>query len=148
MAEMYLQAEDFPNARRSLGDTYETVPNVRTLTIIAAIEKGEGADDSVIRKWLTKAVSAPRGPQWVCENCSTVHSAWRPTCFNCNALDTLTWMDVPETNAELASVSERAPFVLDVLNSNDTETAQFDLEVEQSLTELDNVEIEDDSSKS
>ena len=148
MAEMYLQAEDFPNARRSLGDTYETSPNVRTLTIIAAIEKGEGADDSVIRKWLTKAVSAPRGPQWVCENCSTVHSVWRPTCFNCNALDTLTWMDVPETNSELASGSERAPFVLDVLNSNDNETAQFDLEVEQSLTELDNVEIEDDSSKS
>ena len=57
-------------------------------------------------------------------------------------------MDVPETNAEPISGSERAPFVLDVLNSNDTETAQFDLEVEQSLTELDNVEIEDDSSKS
>ena len=148
MAEMYLQAEDFPNARRSLGDTYEISPNVRTLTIIAAIEKGEGADDSVIRKWLTKAVSAPRGPKWVCENCSTVHSVWRPTCFNCNALDTLTWMDVPETNAELVSGSKRAPFVLDVLNSNDNETAQFDLEVEQSLTELDNVEIEDDSSKS
>ena len=148
MAEMYLQAEDFPNARRSLGDTYETSPNVRTLTIIAAIEKGEGADDSVIRKWLTKAVSAPRGPQWVCENCSTVHSVWRPTCFNCNALDTLTWMDVPETSAELVSGSERAPFVLDVLNSNDNETAQFDLEVEQSLMEVDNVEIEDDSSKS
>jgi len=148
MAEMYLQAEDFPNARRSLGDTYETSPNVRTLTIIAAIEKGEGADDSVIRKWLTKAVSAPRGPQWVCENCSTVHSVWRPTCFNCNALDTLTWTDVLETNAELVSGSERAPFVLDVLNSNDNETAQFDLEVEQSLMEVDNVEIEDDSSKS
>ena len=148
MAEMYLQAEDFPNARRSLGDTYETVPNVRTLTIIAAIEKGEGADDSVIRKWLTKALSAPRGPQWVCENCSTVHSVWRPTCFNCNALDTLTWMDVPETNAELASGSERAPFVLDVLNSNDSETAQIDLEVEESLTELENVEIDNDSSKS
>ena len=68
MAEMYLQAEDFPNARRSLGDAYEKAPNVRTLTIIAAIEKGEGADDSIIRKWLTKALSAPRGPQWVCEN--------------------------------------------------------------------------------
>ena len=148
MAEMYLQAEDFPNARRSLGDTYENSPNVRTLTIIAAIEKGEGADDSVIRKWLTKAVSAPRGPQWVCENCSTVHSVWRPTCFNCNALDTLNWMDVPETSAELVSGSERAPFVLDVLNSYDNETAQFDLEVEQSLMEVDNVEIEDDSSKS
>ena len=148
MAEMYLQAEDFPNARRSLGDAYEKAPNVRTLTIIAAIEKGEGADDSVIRKWLTKALSAPRGPQWVCENCSTVHSVWRPTCFNCNALDTLTWRDVPEADAELALGSERAPFVLDVLNSNDSETAQIDLEEEESLTELENVEIDDDSSKS
>ena len=67
---------------------------------------------------------------------------------SCNALDTLTWMDVPETNAELASGIERAHFVLDVLNRNDSENAQFDLEVEESLTELDNVEIENDSSKS
>ena len=57
-------------------------------------------------------------------------------------------MAVPETNAELASGIERAPFVLDVLNSNDSETAELDLEVEESLTELDNVEIESDSSKS
>ena len=148
MAEMYLQAEDFPNARRSLGDSYETSPNVRTLTIIAAIEKGEGADDSVIRKWLTKALSAPRGPQWVCENCSTVHSVWRPTCFNCNALDTLTWMDVPEIAADPDLGRERAPFVLDVLNSNDSKTDKFDLEAEESLAEVENVEIDNDSSKS
>ena len=57
-------------------------------------------------------------------------------------------MDVPETNAELASGIERAPFVLDVLNSNDSETAQFDLEVEESLTELENIEIDNSSSKS
>ena len=97
---------------------------------------------------MTKALSAPRGPQWVCENCSTVHSVWRPTCFTCNALDTLTWRDVPQTDAELALVSERAPFVLDVLNSNDSETAQINLEEEESLNELENVEIDDDSSKS
>ena len=148
MAEMYLQAEDFPNARRSLGDSYETSPNVRSLTIIAAIEKGEGADDSVIRKWLTKALSAPRGPQWVCENCSTVHSVWRPTCFNCNALDTLTWMDVPEIASDPDLGRERAPFVLDVLNSNDSKTDKFDLEAEESLAEVENVEIDNDSSKS
>ena len=145
---MYLQAEDFPNARRSLGDTYETVPNVRTLTLIAAIEKGEGADDSVIRKWLTKALSAPRGPQWVCENCSTAHSVWRPTCFNCNALDTLTWMDVPETKAEVGLGSERAPFVLDVLNSNDGKADQLDLDVEEDLTEFENSKNDNDGSKS
>ena len=148
MAEMYLQAEDFPNARRSLGDSYEIMPNVRTLTLIAAIEKGEGADDSVIRKWLTKALSAPRGPQWVCENCSTAHSVWRPTCFNCNALDTLTWMDVPETKAEVALGNERAPFVLDVLNSNDGKADQLDLDVEEDLTESENSKNDNDSSKS
>ena len=53
-----------------------------------------------------------------------------------------------ETGAELAAVSERAPFVLDVLNSNDSETAQINLEEEESLNELENVEIDDDSSKS
>ena len=148
MAEMYLQAEDFPNARRSLGESYKTSPNIRTLTIIAAIEKGEGADDSIIRKWLTKALSAPRGPQWVCENCSTVHSVWRPTCFNCNALDTLIWKDVPEIKADLDLESERVPSVLDVLNSNGSKTDQFDLEANGSLAELENVEIENDSSKS
>ena len=147
MAEMYLQAEDFPNARRSLGDAYEKAPNVRTLTIIAAIEKGEGADDRVIRKWLTKALSTA-WPAMGLRNCSTVHSVWRPTCFNCNALDTLTWRDVPEADAELSLGSEKAPFVLDVLNSNDSETAQIDLEDEESLTELENVEIDDDISKS
>ena len=148
MAEMYLQAEDFPNARRSLGDSYEIMPNVRTLTLIAAIEKGEGADDSIIRKWLTKALSAPRGPQWVCENCSTAHSVWRPTCFNCNALDTLTWMDVPETKAEVGLGSERAPFVLDVLNSNDGKADQLDLDVEEDLTEFENFKNDNDGSKS
>jgi hypothetical protein len=37
---------------------------------------------------------------------------------------------------------------LDVLNSNGSKTDQFDLEAEESLAELENVEIENDSSKS
>tara|TARA_B100001248_G_scaffold250445_1_gene224529 strand:+ start:1689 stop:3134 length:1446 start_codon:yes stop_codon:yes gene_type:complete len=148
MAEMYLQAEDFPSARRSLGDSYETSPNVRTLTIMAAIEKGEGADDNVIRKWLTKALAAPRGPQWVCENCSTIHAVWRPTCFNCNALDTLAWMDAPEVKEELTLGNERLPFVLDVLNSDGSEADQINFQVEENSAELENIEVDEATSKS
>ena len=148
MAEMYLQAEDFPSARRSLGDSYETSPNVRTLTIMAAIEKGEGADDNVIRKWLTKALAAPRGPQWVCENCSTIHSVWRPTCFNCNALDTLAWMDAPEVKEELTLGNEKLPFVLDVLNSEGSEADQINFQVAENSAELENIEVDEAKSKS
>ena len=38
--------------------------------------------------------------------------------------------------------------IMEKLNSNDSETAQIDLEVEESLTGLENVEIDNDSSKS
>ena len=43
---------------------------MRALTIMAAIERGEGSSDEVVRGWLTKALPAPRGPQWVCDKCS------------------------------------------------------------------------------
>ncbi len=58
---------------------------------MAAIERGQGAPDSVVRGWLAKALSASRGPQWVCTNCSHVHAAWAPVCANCGAFDTLDW---------------------------------------------------------
>jgi hypothetical protein len=44
--------------------------------------------------------------------------------------------------------SERAPFVLDVLNSNDGEADQLDLDVEEDLRELENSKNDNDGSKS
>ena len=86
-AELNLAAEDFPAARRALGDLAETHPTARALSLMAAIERGEGASEAVVRGWLAKALSASRGPQWVCENCGTVHSAWVPVCTSCEAFD-------------------------------------------------------------
>jgi HemY protein len=85
MAELNLAAEDFPEARRALGDIVENEPDARALTIMAAIERGEGSSDEVVRGWLTKALSAPRGPQWVCDKCNTIHSDWVPVCSSCDA---------------------------------------------------------------
>lgn len=91
LAELYIAAEDFPEAKRALGDLVETDPTARVLTLMAAIERGSGADDSVVRGWLTRALTAPRGPQWVCDNCQHIHGGWAPTCNNCGGFDTLTW---------------------------------------------------------
>lgn len=90
-AELLLAAEDFPGARRALGDLAQTDPTVRSLAIMAAIERGEGADDSVVRGWLARAMTASRGPQWVCDKCHNVMADWSPICDSCGAFDTLTW---------------------------------------------------------
>ena len=57
-------------------------------------------------------------------------------------------MDVPETKAKVALGNERAPFVLDVLNSNDGKADQLDLDVEEDLTEFENSKNDNDGSKS
>ncbi|APG48747.1 heme biosynthesis protein HemY [Phaeobacter porticola] len=96
MAELHIVAEDFPEARRALGDLVERAPDARALTLMAAIEKGEGASDAIIQGWLARALNAPRGPLWVCENCNHIHAEWAPVCENCASFDTLSWRR-PET---------------------------------------------------
>ncbi|WP_298429596.1 heme biosynthesis HemY N-terminal domain-containing protein [uncultured Jannaschia sp.] len=92
-AELHLAAEDFPAARRALGTLYETHPSARSLSLMAAIERGEGGSEAVVRGWLAKALGASRGPQWVCENCGTVHGQWLPVCTNCETFDALSWTE-------------------------------------------------------
>ncbi|WP_112873835.1 heme biosynthesis protein HemY [Paracoccus endophyticus] len=94
-AELALAAEDFPAARRALGDLAEKHPTVRSLAIMAAVERGEGADDSVVRGWLARAINASRGPQWVCDNCHNIMADWAPVCDSCAGFDTLTWREPP-----------------------------------------------------
>jgi len=91
LAELNIAAEDFPAAKKALGDLAQTQPTARALTLMAAIARGEGAEDSVVRGWLTRALTASRGPQWVCDSCQSIHGEWRPVCGNCGAFDTLSW---------------------------------------------------------
>lgn len=92
-AELLLAVEDFPGARRALGDLAQKHPTVRTLSIMAAIERGEGSDDAVVRGWLAKALTASRGPQWVCDKCHNVMADWAPVCDSCGGFDTLSWRE-------------------------------------------------------
>ncbi|WP_126975188.1 heme biosynthesis protein HemY [Frigidibacter oleivorans] len=96
-AELLIAAEDFPAARRTLADLPERHPTARSLTLMAAIARGEGADDAEVRGWLTRAVSASRGPQWICDKCQTVSADWAPVCPHCGGFDTLSWREAPDT---------------------------------------------------
>ncbi len=114
-AELQIAAEDFPAARRALGDLAETAPDARTLTIMAAIERGEGASDAVVKGWLARALSAPRGPQWVCDNCHHIHAQWAPACDNCQSFDTLSWTAPPEAAVTSATGVEMLPLIVGAL---------------------------------
>ena len=105
-AELALADEDFPTARRAIGDLAETHPTTRTLAIMAAIEQGSGADETVVRAFLARALSASRGEQWVCSACGHAHTEWTPTCANCKGFDTLEWKEPPtsENDAPMDAV--------------------------------------------
>ena len=79
---------------------------------MAAIERGEGSADAVVRGWLAKALTAPRGPQWICDNCQHIHPAWEPVCTNCSGFDTLTWREPPNGEVAMPAGMEMLPLIV------------------------------------
>lgn len=121
LAELYIAAEDFPAARSALGDLAETDPTSRALAIMAAIERGSGADDALVKGWLARALTAPRGPQWVCDNCHKAHAAWGPVCDSCNGFDTLSWRQPDDTSVQLPSGAEMLPLIVGQIEASVSE---------------------------
>jgi HemY protein len=114
LAELLLATEDFPAARRALGDVVTRHLTQRSMAILAAIARGEGAEDAVVRDLVAKAIAAPRGPQWVCDKCQATHAGWQPVCENCGSFDTLSWREPPAMGpsralAELLPLMESRP---------------------------------------
>jgi len=128
MAELHIANHDFEAAKDALGDLPETDPTARSLTLLAAIERGQGATDDVVRALLTRAVSAPRGPQWVCENCNTIHEAWAPVCDNCQGFDTIAWTVPKDNNKAMPAGTDMLP--LFVSAPDDTPEAELSEVVE------------------
>ena len=112
LAELHIAAEDFPAARRALGRLPEDNPTARALTLMAAIERGSGEEDAVVRGWLTRALTAPRGPQWVCSNCQQIHGEWQALCTNCHALDTLEWRRPAADDVAMPAGVELLPLIV------------------------------------
>lgn len=111
-AELALAAEDFPAARKALGDLAETRPTTRSLALMAAIERGQGAPEQVVRGWLAKALTASRGPEWICAKCNHAHAQWAPVCTNCGAFDTLDWREAPVPDGAGLDASSMLPLII------------------------------------
>lgn len=153
-AELLIAAEDFPAARRALGDLAQNAPDSRALTIMAAIERGEGASDAVVKGCLARALSAPRGPQWVCDNCHNIHSEWVPVCTNCQAFDTLTWQAPPVNQMPTPTGLEMLPLIVggieDQRETPEPETAPVENDPEQTPDASDDIvdaELVDDGAQ-
>ena len=112
LAELNIAAEKFGEAQKALGDLIETDPTQRSLTLMAAIDRGQGADDDAVRGWLTKAVTASRGEQWVCDKCGHIHGDWTPVCAECGAFDTLSWKVPSEGEVKMHGGAEMLPLLV------------------------------------
>ncbi len=144
LAEINIAAEDFPEARRALSDLMEKNPDARVFTIMAAIERGEGAPDAVVKGWLARALNAPRGPQWVCDNCQHIHADWAPICSNCASFDTLAWRSPPQAEVTSSTGVQMLPLIVGALEDQSAhhpadDTAQETPEVQENLQD----EVED-----
>ena len=95
-AELALTDEDLPAARKAIGQLASDRPTHRSLALMAAIEKASGAPEAVVRGYLARAVSAPRGPHWRCDRCNAAPGAWTAACPSCGGFDTLSWAEDPD----------------------------------------------------
>lgn len=135
-AELHIANRDFTEARNALGDLAETDPTARVLTILAAIERGEGGTDDVVRGYLAQAVTANRGPQWVCGNCQKVHSNWAPVCSNCDGFDTIGWAVPKDAGRAMPEGSEMLPLLVAQTDLPDPAHPEPDPEPETATDEL------------
>jgi len=110
-AELLIATEDFPAASRALGDVATRHPTQRSLGILAAIARGEGAEDATLRGLVAEALAARRGPQWCCDKCQAIHAAWAPICNNCGSFDTLSWREPPASSDKTPGLAELLPLM-------------------------------------
>ncbi|MBM1308659.1 tetratricopeptide repeat protein [Sulfitobacter mediterraneus] len=118
LSELHIANEDFPQARRALGDLVESDPTARSVTLMAAIERGEGASDTIVKGWLARALTVSRGPQWICENCHHIHAEWHPICENCKSFDTLECKTPPMSEVAMPGGVQMLPLIVGAIEDN------------------------------
>ena len=59
-AELALMDKNWGTARKAIEQLRETEPTARTCAIMAAISRGEGEPEAIVRGWLARALGAPR----------------------------------------------------------------------------------------
>ncbi|MEM1275258.1 MAG: heme biosynthesis HemY N-terminal domain-containing protein [Pseudomonadota bacterium] len=99
-AELALTVEDWSGARSAMAKLDEDEPSARSCAVMAAIARGEGEPDEVVRGWLARALGAPRDGA---ENSVLDHAAMLPLLVGERPED-----ETAETNASSSTVTSEA----------------------------------------
>ena len=119
-AELNILSENFPEARRAISDLIETDrADAKVYTLMAAIEKGVGSSDAVVKGWLAKAVTAKRSKRWICSNCDS-QSEWEAICKKCGEFSSLEWREERYESLGRNDQSEILPLIIGE-NTNNTD---------------------------
>ena len=78
---------------------------------MAAIEKGSGSSESVVKGWLAKAVTAKRSKRWVCSSCKT-QGNWEAVCKKCNSFSSMEWIEPIEDTELNNDQTEILPLII------------------------------------
>ena len=129
-AELNILSGNFPEARRAISDLIETdQANAKIYTLMAAIEKGVGSSDAIVKGWLTKAVTAKRSKRWICSNCES-QSEWEPICKKCGEFSSLEWREERHENLERNDQSEILPLIIgENANISDIQVDKAEIDV-------------------
>jgi len=95
LAEASLAAHLWGEARRHLEATGGDNPTARHCRLMAELEEKETGNLEVTRQWLDRAVAAPQGESWYCNECGSIAGHWTPGCNSCGAFDGLEWQLPP-----------------------------------------------------
>lgn len=88
LARAALAAREFAAAREVLVPFAENAPRQRVASLLAAIAEGEG-DQGLAREWLSRALTAPRDPQWTADG--YISENWLPASPVTGELGVFRW---------------------------------------------------------
>ena len=109
---------------------------------MAVIERGEGATDTVVKGWLARAISVPRGPQWICENCQHIHNEWKPICENCSSFDTLEWKRPPLSEVASPTGVQMLPLIVGALEDDSVAADVIQVDEKKKIEDAEIIEAE------
>ncbi|MBN9026854.1 MAG: heme biosynthesis protein HemY [Rhizobiales bacterium] len=115
VARAAIDARDWALARRELASIPDTARTERFCLLMAEIEEGPDGNRGHVREWLTRAVRAPRDPQWTADG--YVFPAWAPVSPITGRLDAFEW----RTPTVALAADQRPAIELDVEEPEATE---------------------------
>jgi len=91
VAEAALKTGDTTLARNHAKMAMANGDNAELCSLMADIERADGADKEIINQWITKAKYASSQPGWSCKECLAPASEWQIQCDSCGAVDCIEW---------------------------------------------------------